>query len=68
MNRNCIDCGSCEDTLMIGAVEGGSGPGRILYVCLPHARIHIQDSWAPQWFRESVARREAELAGQVSAE
>lgn len=67
MNRDCIDCGNSEDTLRIGAIEGRSGPGRMLYACLTHARIHAQDPHAPQWFLDDVARREAELAGQVTA-
>lgn len=68
MNRDCIVCKSSEDTLMIGAVEGGSGSGRTLFACLTHARTYAQDPRAPKWLVDNVAKREAELAGQVEAQ
>lgn len=55
-------CARCErmtdDPVMIGAVEVGSGPGAILYGCLPCARAYAADWTAPDWLRQELADRE----------
>lgn len=55
MNRNCLVCGEGTDTLMVGAIEGGSGPGRILYACRPHAREFAARPDAPQWLKNNFS-------------
>lgn len=56
--RDCMVCGEGEDTLMVGAIEGGSGPGRNLFACLPHARMFAEAPRAPKWLKDKVAARD----------
>lgn len=62
MNRDCMVCGEGPDTLMVGAVEGGSGPGHTLYACMPHARMFAENQRAPKWLKDAVASRDAQQA------
>ncbi|MGH3116995.1 MAG: hypothetical protein ACRDQ2_07760 [Gaiellales bacterium] len=54
--KRCIDCGSTRDgAVMVGVIEGGSGPGAILYACFEHARARAQHCDAPRWLRDDIA-------------
>lgn len=64
MTKNCIDCGTTTDgAIMVAAIEGGSGPGAILYACIDHARARAKQSSAPSWLPEAIAEFDAREVG-----
>lgn len=53
-------CCVCErwfgETVLVRVVETGSGPGGMLYGCVPHARMLAARPDAPDWLREDLAK------------
>lgn len=60
------ECAICkelaEERLLVAVVEVGSGPGAMLYGCLPCARRRATSRFAPSWLAEDLAIIDAERA------
>lgn len=58
------ECAVCKqhagERVLVAAVEVGSGPGALLYGCLPCARTRARSRFAPAWLAEDLAVIDAE--------
>lgn len=61
------ECAVCKEhaheRTLIAAVESGSGPGGLVYGCLPCARLRARSPFAPEWLAKELAVIDAERAG-----
>lgn len=58
----CVICKQhAGERVLVAVVEVGSGPGGMLYGCLPCARTRARSRFAPSWLAEDLAVIDAEL-------
>ena len=51
----CVDCRDvCRDTIPVGHIEQGSGPGHTQRACLHHARQRANLPDAPDWLGADI--------------
>lgn len=58
------ECAVCKEhaheRMLIAVVESGSGPGGLVYGCLPCARLRARSPFAPAWLAEELTLIDAE--------
>lgn len=63
------ECAACHryahERVLVAAVESGSGPGGLVYGCLPCARTRARSPFAPAWLAEDLAVIDAERGGEA---
>ncbi|AXK31355.1 hypothetical protein DVA86_00535 [Streptomyces armeniacus] len=63
------ECAVCkeqvQERLLVAVVEVGSGPGALVYGCLPCARTRARSPFAPPWLAEDLAVIDAERGGEA---